>query len=117
VDRTVGELRRKLENAGLWDSTTIFITADHGLRYELWHGGMNWSAQLDRLLENGQSATVPFILKLGGQKTPAVYDAEFSSVVAGDLNLAVLRGDITKTTQVGPWLEGNVNPPHITAKR
>jgi len=53
VDRTVGELRRKLEETGLWDSTSILITSDHGLRRELWHGHMNWTPEFDRLLASG----------------------------------------------------------------
>ncbi len=104
VDRTVGELRRKLETAGLWDSTTILITADHGLRYALWHGGMNWTPQFDRLLENGQSPTVPFIVKLSGENKPLVYDPSFSAVVEGDLLLAVLRGEVTTAAEASHWV-------------
>jgi hypothetical protein len=117
VDRTVGELRRTLEQAGLWDSTTILITADHGLRYSLWHGGMNWTAQFDRLLEGGQSPTVPFIVKFGGDSQPSAYNPTFSSVVAGDLLLAVLRGEVSAPAQVAAWIEGHANPPSVTAKR
>jgi len=116
VDRTVGELRRTLEQAGLWESTSILITADHGLRYELWHGGLNWTPQFDRLLEGGQSPTVPFILKLGGEKKPAVYESSFSNVVGGDLSLAVLGGEISTPAQVAAWIEGRANLPNVTAK-
>jgi hypothetical protein len=116
VDRTVGELRRTLEQAGLWDSTTILITADHGLRYALWHGGMNWNAQFDRLLENGQSPTVPFIVKFGGESTPSVYDPAFSSVVEGDLLLAVLRGDVSTGAQASNWLLHNMAPQSVTQR-
>jgi len=38
VDRTVGEVRRVLEQAGLWDSTSLLITSDHALRPQLWRG-------------------------------------------------------------------------------
>ena len=117
VDRTVGELRRTLEQAGLWESTSILITADHGLRYELWHGGLNWTPQFDRLLEAGQSPTVPFILKLGGETKPAVYEPPFSNVVAGDLSLAVLSGEVTTSAQAAAWIEGHGNLQHVTAKR
>jgi hypothetical protein len=117
VDRTVGELRRTLEQAGLWESTSILITADHGLRYALWHGGLNWSPQLDRLLEGGQSPTVPFIIKLGGETKPAVYDSSFSNVIGGDLSLAVLSGEVFKSTQVAAWIEGHADLQHLTAKR
>jgi hypothetical protein len=116
VDRTVGELRKKLEQAGMWDTTTLLISADHGLRYVLWHGGMNWTPQFDRLLENGQSPTVPFIVKLGGENKPAVYDPPFSAVVTGDLALAVLRGDVTTSAQAAAWIAGKAAPQRITER-
>ena len=116
VDRTVGELRRTLEQAGLWDATTLLITADHGLRYALWHEGLNWTPQFDRLLEAGQSPTVPFILKLGGENKPMVYDPSFSNVVSGDLGLAVVNGDVSTAAQAAAWIAGHANPTNITAK-
>jgi hypothetical protein len=114
VDRTVGELRGKLEQAGLWDTTTLLVSADHGLRYNLWHGGMNWTPQFDRLLEKGQSPTVPFILKLGGESKPEVYDAPFSAVVTGDLALAVLRGEVATAAQAASWIASKAGPERIT---
>jgi hypothetical protein len=116
VDRTVGELRKKLEQAGLWDTTTLLISADHGLRYMLWHGGMNWTPQFDRLLEGGQSPTVPFIVKLGGENKPAVYDPPFSAVLTGDLALAVLSGEVTTAAQATAWIAGKAAPQRITER-
>ncbi|HEV2199797.1 MAG TPA: alkaline phosphatase family protein [Bryobacteraceae bacterium] len=117
VDRTVGELRRTLEQAGLWESTSILITSDHGLRYELWHGGLNWTPEFDRLLEGGQSPTVPFILKLAGETKSAVYEPPFSNVVGGDLSLAVLRGEVSTSAQAAAWIEGHGDLQHVTAER
>ena len=34
VDRTIRDLRRKLSDSGMWDSSTILLTADHPLRVE-----------------------------------------------------------------------------------
>ncbi|HXG63610.1 MAG TPA: sulfatase-like hydrolase/transferase, partial [Blastocatellia bacterium] len=45
VDRTVGELRRTMEEAGMWDRTTILITSDHSLR------GGNWDVKFPCLSE------------------------------------------------------------------
>jgi len=117
VDRTVGELRRTLEQAGLWDSTTLLITADHGLRYALWHGGLNWTPEFDRLLEAGQSPTVPFILKLAGESKPLVYESPFSNVVSGDLGLAVVHGDVSTAAQAAAWISGRADPQNVTSKR
>lgn len=118
VDRTVGELRRKLEETGLWDSTSILITSDHGLRRELWHGHMNWTPEFDRLLASGSSPVVPLILKLAGSHDGVVYDQSFSSVVEGDLALAVIKNEVTTPQQVSEWLaKHNATPPDLSARK
>jgi hypothetical protein len=105
VDRTVGEMRRALEHAGLWDTTSVLIISDHGLRPDLWRGRMGWTPELERLTAGGQSETVPFILKLTGQNHGMVYDRPFSSVVSSDLVLALLCGDVTTPEGVAAWLD------------
>jgi membrane-anchored protein YejM (alkaline phosphatase superfamily) len=118
VDRTVGELRHQLEEAGLWDSTSILITSDHGLRRELWHGHLNWTPEFDKLLANGSSPLVPFILKLPGSHQGVVYDQSFSSVVEGDLALAVLKSEVTTPRQAWEWLaQHNASPPDLSARK
>jgi arylsulfatase A-like enzyme len=117
VDRTVGELRHKLEEAGLWDSTSILITADHGLRRELWHGHLNWTPEFDRLLAGGSSPLVPFILKLAGSHEGVVYDQPFSSVVEGDLALAVIKNEVTAPRQIPEWLAKHTAPPSDLSAR
>lgn len=105
VDRTVGEIRRELEQAGLWDSTSLVITSDHGLRPALWSGHMGWTAELERLTGGKQSETVPVIVKLAGQDRGVVYDRPFSNVVCGDLSLAILSGQIRTADDVVRWLD------------
>ena len=107
VDRTVGEMRRALERAGLWDSTNILITSDHGLRPDLWRGQMGWTEELERLTGGAQSQTVPFIVKLAGQNRPAVYDRAFSSVLSSELVLAMLGGEVATAEDVASWLDGH----------
>jgi hypothetical protein len=104
VDRTVGELRASLEQAGLWDSTSILISSDHGLRYHLWHDRLNWTDDMDRLLEQGSSPTVPFLLHIAGSQQSAVYSQEFSAVVSSELVLAVLSGEIKTPAEASSWL-------------
>jgi hypothetical protein len=107
VDRTVGEMRKTLESAGLWDSTSLLITSDHGLRPDLWRGRMGWTEELERLTGGGQSQTVPFILKLGGENHGVVYDRGFSGVVSSELALAALRGDVTTPQSAAAWLNAH----------
>jgi Sulfatase len=105
VDRTVGEMRRALERSGLWDSTSLLITSDHGLRPELWRGRMGWTEELERLTAGGQSQTVPFIVKLAGQDHGLLYDRGFSSVLSSALVLAMLSGEVATPHDAAAWLD------------
>jgi hypothetical protein len=116
VDRTVGELRHKLEQAGLWDSTSILISSDHGLRHTLWKNSRNWTSEFDHLLEGGSSPTVPFILKVAGQNSHAEFEPAFSAVATGDLALSVLNGDVTTPEQAAQWLYHHAEPKNLTAR-
>lgn len=107
VDRTVGEMRQAIEQAGLWDSTTILITSDHGLRPDLWRGRMGWTPELEQLTGGRQSESVPFIVKLAGRDRGATYERAFSSVLSSDLVLAMLHGDVTTPQSASAWLDAH----------
>lgn len=58
ADREVGELRREMERAGLWDDTAVIVTADHGeALFE--HGYFGHNLQLYE-----DSVRVPMVLRL-----------------------------------------------------
>jgi hypothetical protein len=105
VDRTVGEMRAALERAGLWQSTSVIITSDHGLRPDLWRGRSGWTPELEQLTAGGQSEIVPFIVKLAGQDHGVTYPRAFSSVAGGDLALAILGGKISTPEDTVAWLD------------
>jgi hypothetical protein len=111
VDRTVGELRQTLERAGLWEQTSLLITADHGLRPWIWAGRLGWNSELDRVTEDQPPLYVPFILKLAGQGHPVVVDKTFSNIVSADLILAVLRRDISTAPEAAAWLSQRAAQP------
>ena len=81
LDRSVGELRRAMENAGVWDSTTVLFTSDHGYRDA-------------EALDGKSDPRIPYILKLASQKEGVEYTQEFNTVLTADLLLGVLRGEI-----------------------
>ncbi len=94
LDRTIGEIRRKMENAGTWNSTTVLFTSDHPYRE---------SKQLD-----GKSdPRIPYILKLASQKEGVAYTQQFNAVLTADLLLAVLRGEIADPASATAWLDRN----------
>jgi hypothetical protein len=104
ADRTLGELRRAIEQAGLSDRTSLLVTADHGLRPGAWIGRVGWTEEMDRLTERHPPETVPFILKLAGQKQPLRVERAFSNVAAADLALAVLGGKVATPEQAAAWM-------------
>jgi hypothetical protein len=95
VDKTIGELRRSMEAVGVWDSTTLLISADHGLR--------------DRLDFDGKpfSRTVPFILKLAGQHDSREYNEKFAALLSRRMLLSILQGEIATTNDMAQWLDRN----------
>lgn len=109
VDRTVGEVRGVLEKSGLWDSTSMIITSDHGLRPDLWRGHLGWTPRLNQLTKPGQSELVPFIVKLAGAPQAALYTNPLSNIVCGDLALAILSGTASNTSEAHAWLDRATN--------
>ncbi len=106
VDRTVRDIRLTLENAGLWDSSTILMTSDHPLRL----GNEPRVLRLPGPIANyTQASEVPFLLKMAGQKQGMAYDAAMQTVVTKDLLLAIMKGEIAQPEQVAAWLDHN--PP------
>ena len=94
ADRTLGELRRSMEAAGLWDRTAVLISADHGYRG-------------DRSVDGGPIADrwVPFLLKLPGQHQPFEYRHQLETIRSAGLLLDILEGRITMPAGVANALD------------
>lgn len=107
ADRAVGELRRALEEAGLWEGTTLLVHSDHALRPGIWKRLQQWTPELERLTGGQQSAFTPFILKLPGQDKGIQYDRPFNAALARDLVMAVLDGRLQSAAEVTKWLDAN----------
>ncbi|MGH9580209.1 MAG: sulfatase-like hydrolase/transferase, partial [Terriglobales bacterium] len=95
ADRTLGELRRAMEQAGVWEQAYVLVTADHSLRY---YRGFNTRTD----------PRVPFLLKLPGQTEGMEYTAPFHAIAIHDLILALLGGEITAPQDVARWLDARV---------
>ncbi|HEV2911824.1 MAG TPA: sulfatase-like hydrolase/transferase [Pyrinomonadaceae bacterium] len=113
TDRTLGELRRAMESAGLWDSTTVLISSDHWWRArEIWNpatGEARWKrfwTKEDEMMWDGKGdRRIPFILKLAGQKEGVAYDPAFNTVLSQELLLAILRGEVARPETVTDWID------------
>lgn len=92
ADRTVGDLRRAMEKAGLWESTTVLVSTDHSLR---WIYGFSETTD----------PRVPFLLKLAGQHQGYSYSRPFTTLLTHDLILDVLQGRLTQPGDVARWID------------
>ncbi len=108
ADLTLGELRRAMEEAGVWDSTTVLISADHPLRSKNWKDAANfWPPEDAPSLTAPLDLRIPFILKLSGQQKAIVYESPFNTVLTHDLFLAVLQGEVKTADEAAKWLEAH----------
>lgn len=107
VDRTMGELRREMEAAGVWDNSVILVTSDHPLRKATSKRLLRRLKKTDESLKIKLDTRIPFVLKLAGQKEGVVYDGRFNTVLTRDLFLALMRGEISTPESVLRWLDQN----------
>ncbi len=99
TDKTMGILRRDMEQSGQWDRSWVIISADHW-----WRESREYDGVLDR--------RVPFILKApGNNNQPMVYGEPMNTVVTRDLIHAILRKEISTIPEVAAWLDAHKAPP------
>lgn len=91
ADRAMGLLRRSIEEAGLWNQSAILVSADHGWRTSFWRNSPGWTATEEAASHSNTSA-VPFLLKLPGQTSGAVYKKALPTVVTRRLIMETLSG-------------------------
>ena len=92
VNSALGELRRNMEKAGLWENTTIIMTSDHW-----WRDSDKFDGKVDH--------RVPFLIKLPGQKETALYEKPFNTVLIHDIILSLLKGEILSPKSLMDWLD------------
>lgn len=63
ADRTLGDIRRSLERAGLWEKTTLLVTSDHPLRDWIIEDAGWWNDRETASLASVPRRYVPFLLK------------------------------------------------------
>ena len=92
LDCTVGTIRRSMEQAGTWDSSTVLFTSDHPYREA-------------EGIDGKSDPRIPYILKMAFQKEGAVYRQRWHAVLTQDLVLAILRGDVRDEQGAAQWLD------------
>ena len=105
LDRTIRDIRLTLERARMWDTSTILITSDHPFRIDTWDRILGRNS----LTDAPQTSEVPFLLKMNGQKDALKYAPALQTVIAKDLVMSILNGEVSQAGHVEAWL--NRNPP------
>jgi arylsulfatase A-like enzyme len=95
TDKTICAIRREMEKAGTWDTTTLIFSSDHPYRHH------------DTLDGKARSNTVPYLIKMAGQSSGLQYDTPFSALLTGKLILACLSGELSRPEQVAGWLDAH----------
>lgn len=93
VDRTLGELRSAMTQAGTWDATTVILSSDHH-----WRKSKDFDGKL-------YERWVPFVVKFAGQKEGSVYERRFQTLCTHDMVLALLGGEISDPRGLARWLD------------
>ncbi|MBS1872920.1 MAG: sulfatase-like hydrolase/transferase [Acidobacteria bacterium] len=104
ADRTLGEIREALEQAGLAERTSLLVSSDHGWRTEFWRGSQFWTAADDDIAR-GDTMGSPFLLSLPGQKQAVRYDAPFNTIVSERILMAILAGRLTHPADIASYID------------
>jgi len=90
ADDVFGEFKSAVDRAGLWENSTIILTADHP------------AALPPR--PNFASLPVPFFVKTPGQHQGETLGFPVQTIAIHELTLAILGGDVQTPAQVVEWL-------------
>jgi hypothetical protein len=91
ADKTWGELRKHMEEKGVWNQAVVILSSDH-----------YWKDK-DRT-HFSQDRRIPFFIHFPRQLQAAVYDPPFNTLITKDLILAALRGNFDNIDGVREWL-------------
>jgi hypothetical protein len=94
ADLILGEIREAMTAAGVWDTTTSLVSADHPYR-------------ASRQLDGRADPRVPFLMKLAGQKEAVEYCEPLQTLVSKRLLESVLRGEVSTPQETLAWLRAN----------
>jgi len=106
ADVALGGLHHSLEEAGLWESSTVIVTTDH------WNRNQDDPLARSRFPVIGHRIhRVPFLVKLAGQSSRVELSGVFRTHNLRDLALAILRGELASPAVVTSWLTRRAGAP------
>jgi len=107
TDVAFGTLRRAMEQAGVWESSVVIVSADHWWRTEeVWKQGPDWRMEEQQAVAgHAPDHRVPFIIKLPGNADPIVYEKPLNTVISRRMVMAFLKGQLSTSKDLTTWLE------------
>ena len=109
ADWTLGQIQQSIDGAGLGARTALIVTADHGWRM-LWRGTPDWTPEEEAASRGIDTSGVPFLVKLPGQQSGAVFASPLDNVITGDIALAVLKRQLVRATDILRYLDVRPRP-------
>ena len=103
TDIVLGEIRRELEEAGLWDNSTVIVSSDHHWRVS--RHGYRMSAEDLRISDGIEDHRVPFIVKLANSSEGGRYQKSINTSGTAELILEILTGKVTTSDGLIQWLD------------
>jgi phosphoglycerol transferase MdoB-like AlkP superfamily enzyme len=121
TDHAFGDLRRAMEASGVWDRSTVIVTADHWWRSDFWATGADWTTEEQQVAgRHPPDQRVPFMVKFPQGDNSLVYDRPFNTVITRQVIMAILTGQLRSGAELARWLNthavGTVNPTWNTRK-
>lgn len=112
ADVAFGDLRRAMEQSGVWAESSVIVTSDHWWRTYFWNSGPYWSPE-DQSTSGGRMPEdiVPFMVKLSGNSDRLLYDRPFNTVISRKMIMAILKEGIPTNADLARWLDKNAVGP------
>jgi hypothetical protein len=97
VDRAFQQLQLTMQDAGVWDETTVIVSSDHP-----WRDATSFHGK--------ESLYVPFLLKMPHQTERIDLHVLFETVKTSELVLAILNDQLKTDKDAAQWIESNSVP-------
>ena len=109
TDASFGIVRRAMEQAGVWQSSTVIVTADHWWRTdEVWKAAAGWTAEEQRIIAGrAPDHRIPFMVKLAGKEPSMVFEHPFNTLVTRRIVMALLDGRLSTTRDLVQLLDSS----------
>lgn len=109
TDISFGIIRRAMEQAGTWQSSTVIVTADHSWRTdEVWKISIGWTEEDQRTVAGRQpDHRVPFMVKLAGPERPMFYERPFNTLITRKIVMEMLQGRLSTSRELVQLLDNS----------